>query len=133
MTDAHSDPPEGKRVFFRHYTTGDKAYLVTREGKQHIKYDRPYDQSTMLFRKEEWVPDEHPEPFSIGQTIQVAYATDRALCGMLGMHVEAKKQWASLSERERANFMLNGPKEPAIRAQVYKALKKMLEPFTRSE
>lgn len=131
MKDIDHDPPESQRVYYRHKATGDKAYLVTRDGQKHIKYDRPYDPTTMLFREADWVLDAHPEPFSLGQVIQVAFATDRALCQLLGLHLEAKKGWQALSDKERASFMLLGPQEPEIRVKVYKALKKMLEPFTR--
>mgnify|MGYP001614797941 CR=1 FL=1 len=120
-----------ERVFYRHKMTGDRGYLVMVDGKQHIKYDRPYDPTTMKFSESEWEPDKHPEPFSIGQAILVASEADRALCNILGLYGEGRRSWQSMTENDRVKFILEGPKEPAIRVTIYKALRKILAPLTR--
>jgi hypothetical protein len=123
-----------ERVYYRHKQTGDRGYLVTVDGKQHIRYDRPFDPTTSLWdgpQQANWELDKHPEPFSIGQAISVVFEADRALCNILGLYGEGRRSWQSMIEKDRVKFILEGPKEPAIRVQVYKALRKILEPLTR--
>jgi hypothetical protein len=127
------DPPEAMREYFRHKVTGDKGYLVIRDGEKHIRYDRPYDPTTMKFRESEWVPDSHPEPFSIGQAIQVAFDADRSVCRLLGMHLEARKSWQNLSEKERSRFILHGPEGPQVRKEMFLSIKQILSPLTRRD
>jgi hypothetical protein len=121
-----------ERTYYRHKQTGDKGYLVTVGGEKHIKYDRPYDPTTMKFNEAEWDLDKHPEPFSIGQAITVAFEADRALCNILGLYGEGRRSWQSMTEKDRVKFILDGPKEPPIRIEIYKALRKILAPLTRT-
>ena len=122
-----------ERVYYRHATTGDRGYRVTVDGKDCIKYDRPFDPTVMRYSEAEWVLDKHPEPFSIGQVSQVVFETDRQLCLILGLYGEGRRSWQSMTEKERVKFILEGPKEPPIRVDVYKALRKLFEPLTRAE
>lgn len=124
------------RVYYRHKTTGDRGYLLEVDGQKHIKYDRPFDPTTIRFTPAEegnWELDKHPEPFSIGQAITVVFEADRALCNILGLYGEGKRSWQSMLEKDRVKFILEGPKEPPIRAKVYKTLRAILEPLTRAE
>ena len=120
-----------ERVYYRHIQTGDRGYLVKVDGEQHIRYDRPFDPTTMKFREAEWELDKHPEPFSIGQAITVVFEADRALCNILGLYGEGRRSWQSMNERDRVKFILEGPTKPPIRVTVYKTLRKIMEPLTR--
>lgn len=124
-----------ERIYYRHTQTGDRGYLVEVNGEKHIKYDRPYDPTTMPFNGPEaarWELDKHPEPFSLGQAIQPVFEADRALCNILGLYGEGRRSWQSMTEKDRVKFILEGPKEPPIRVVVYKALRKILAPLTRT-
>jgi hypothetical protein len=125
------DPPPDKRRYFRHSSTGDLAYLVTRGGKEHIKFDRPFDPTVMPFREAEWKEEPHAEPMAPGQAVQVAFAADKVLCRYLGLPLKAKTEWAGLNDKERSAWIANGPVAPAARQELYAAIRKVLEPYTR--
>lgn len=126
------DPPREKRRYFRHASTGDLAYLVTRGGKEHIKFDRPFDPTVMPYREAEWREEPHAEPMAPAQAVQVAFAADKALCGYLGLPLKAKGDWAGLTDKDRSAWLAYGPLTgPVPRKELYDAIRKVLEPFTR--
>jgi hypothetical protein len=130
---ADYDPPKDRRRYFRNAQTGDLGYMVRRLGVDHIKYDRPYDDSTVKYRDGDWNEELHAEPMSRGQAVRAAFEADRVLCAALGLHVLAKKEWASLKPGERVDWLKNGPKGPDPRPILYAVIMKALEPSTRPE
>lgn len=125
------DPPRAERKYFRHASTGDLAYLVRRGGKDFIKFDRPFDPTVMPYRETEWREEPHAEPMSPAQAVQVAFAADKHLCGYLGLPLRAKTDWPALTDKDRAAWLVNGPVGPSPRRELYQAIRKVLEPYTR--
>lgn len=128
---AHWDPPMGERVYYRSTVTGDKAYLVRREGKDHIKLDRPMEDICRPFKPTDWIKEESHAPLARAHIVQVAFEADRRLCPFLGLHLEARKEWLSLRDEERIQWLEDGPKtKNAARRRLWKQIMVALEPET---
>lgn len=118
-TDIYFEPPKAQRVYFRHNMTGDRGYAVRREGKEAIRRDRPaIDDYT--FQLSEWVK-ESPETkkFTDAQIAAVQFEADKKLCWALGLPALAKREWIDLPEKQRVDWLKDGPKTPE-RAGLYK-------------
>jgi len=128
------DPPKDRRRYFRNAHTGDMGYMVRRLGTDYVKYDRgPSSDETVKYRPGDWNEELHSEPMSKGQAVRAAFEADRALCAAIGHHHMAKKEWASLKVQERVDWIREGPPGPPPRKELYTAIMKTLEPFTRPE
>ncbi len=126
-----SDVPVSERTWFRHARTGDRGYLVVKDGKQFIRLDRPMEELLHPFRPDQgiWNPDNETRPFSKFQLAQVAFEADRQLCRMLGMHSTADRTWLAMKEQDRLKFIDKGPQGPDVRRDVYQAIMGVLAPL----
>lgn len=107
MTEAHHE-----RVWYSHRTTGDRAYLVTENGKQRIRYDRPSQSNELTtrdFEPSEWIALHEVRPLTEHQMAQVALDADKKLCFFLGMHSLANRTWLSMRDEQRIDWTNNGP------------------------
>ena len=127
------EPDKENRQYYRHKYTGDLAYLVFRAGQPLIKYDRPNDTSTIPFKPEDWNLEMHAEPLGRTQAASIAFEADRALCGFLGMPLQARREWRMLSHKDRIDFVKEGPKGDGSREVLYRSIMKALKPLTRPE
>ena len=112
-----------KPSFWRHTTTGETGHLVSRDGREFIRIDRPGDTVERTFRPGDWIPEVELRPLSPMVRARICYAADQELCTGLGLR--ATKPWLNLSERERASFMHEGPSEPARRV-IYDGIMQLL-------
>jgi len=124
---AHNDPKPADRVYYRHLETGDRGYMVERGGKPAIKWDRPFagDVSLDVTR---WKKEEDAVPlFSAHQIAMVAFAADKECCRALGQVDIAQRQWLDLAEKQRRDWMKDGPKvKLGPRRELYEAVLKAL-------
>ena len=112
------DPHPGERRWYTHVQTGDRGYLVRRDGKDAIRKDVP-GQELISKLSDHWQADHSARPLSPSQLASVAYAADQELCRVLGLHSKLKK-WIDLHERDRALWIQGvGPKQPEIRAKLH--------------
>lgn len=112
------DPHPGERRWYTHAQTGDRGYLVKRDGKDCIRRDIPGEERVHKL-SEAWVCDHAHRPLNPAQLAMVAYAADQELCRVLGLHSKLKK-WIDLHERDRAMWIQGvGPKQPEIRAKLH--------------
>lgn len=121
-----------KRIWYRSRTTGDRGYIFQDGDKTKIRLDRPNDDVTRTFVAGEWIEEEEVRNFTPMQLAQVAYAADRQLCSFLGLHTEAKKEWLSLREEPRIQFMKKGPQgsqSSEIRQDLYQAIMDVLQRY----
>lgn len=127
------DPPPPDREWFRHESRGDRGYLVRRGGKDVIRLDRPM-QELLEPLTGQWKRDEYGSLFLPEQVARVAFQADRGACALVGLHVESRKGWHDITDKERTDFIRNGPpaNAHATRRLVYEAIFKALEPYTRS-
>lgn len=138
---AQYEPKPHERSWYRHVTTGQRGYYVravdegTGKLRDCIQLDRPSQVIRVPFTTE-WMKEEESRPFNVAQAAMVAYGADVQLCLMIGEHGkvgEAKNGvatgWASLSDEQRRQWMVRGPKNPRIRAELYAAVMNTLKPL----
>lgn len=121
----HWDPSPEERAYYRHASTGDRGYLVRREGQDFIRYDLgPIRERVEPFNPSLWKSDHDRRPLTLFQAASVSWAADQMLSRFLGDY-EARKDWQALSDRERAQWMGKAP-EGRIRAKLYQAVMECL-------
>lgn len=123
------DPGPHERTFYRHHATGDRGWLVRREGKDMIRMDRVHEE-LRPYRESDWKRDTEARPFTVWQTAQVAFAADRQLCVFLGKHEIARKGWLDLSDAKRREWVEKGPGGDDIRTRLYDIILSVLRPLT---
>lgn len=125
------DPLPGEREWYRHSTTGDRGYRVRREGKDAIRLDRP--EQELIQSMHGWTRDEYGSMFVREQIARIAFAADRAVCGVVGDHAIARQVWHDLREQDRVKFVAKGPPDGAhpMRRLIYNAIATATKPFTR--
>jgi hypothetical protein len=121
------EPPEHKRVYYRHTGTGDLGYAVEKNGKPYMKYDRPNEERVVPFNAPDWMQEEEYRPIPEAQIIQVAFEADSRLCLLLGYHDIARRTWLDLTERQKVIWLQRGPSKPAIRRRLYLAITDVLK------
>lgn len=67
------------------------------------------------------------------QVAQVQFEADKKLCAFIGRPGEAKKNWLSLRDRERIDWVERGPKGVPAREELWAFIKQALEPQTRQQ
>lgn len=130
-TPDHWDPPQTERQYYRSSDTGDLGWLVRRDGKDRIRLDRPMQEIVKPFDEGKWVEEREWKPFSRTQVQKLLFELDKQMCFLLSLYKEAKKDWLSLKDEERIEWMKNGPGPGNLRAEVYKAVFKILERHSR--
>lgn len=131
------DPLPAQREFYRHRLTGDLGWLVRREGREAIRYDRgDFDQTIRIQRDDkgaiiDWLPEKPPAPLNDYHLGMIAWQADCELQRHLG-ELSRIKQWRDMREEERAKWIRSGPDGGSpMRQEVYQAIKTALEPFTK--
>jgi len=117
------------KQYYRHALTGDLGYLVSRDGRDFIRFDRPLDPTETLFRPERWLPEVEPRPLTTMQVAKIAFEADKYLCAALGMPEKSKAPWINLRDDERILWLHTGPTEP-VRQQLYLAIASALQELT---
>lgn len=126
----HWDPHPGERRYYTNATTGDRGYLVRRDGRDAIRLDVPGVEKVSRLG-DAWVADHAHRPLNVSQLAMVVYAADQELCRVLGMHSKLKK-WLDLSESERARWIQGEPpKGPEIRVKMHAANWAILKELTK--
>lgn len=122
----HDDPKPKDRVYYRHLETGDRGYLVERDGAPAIRWDRAADDYT--HQLDRWKKEVDVTPlFSQHQLAMIAFAADKEVCRALGQVDIANRKWIDLSEKQRRDWMADGPKAKlGPRRDVFEAIKKAL-------
>lgn len=108
----HWDPPdEDEREWYRNSATGERGYLVTRNGIKCIRKDRPVEDISVPFSEHQWRKEEERRPFTLYQIGAMAYEADRQMCIFLGQYERARKEWQSLTDEDRHSWITEGPDE----------------------
>lgn len=128
------DPKAQERQYVRHARTGDLGWIVRRDGREHVRYDRgELDQTIALKRDDkgaliDWTLEREPAPMTVYQVAFVAYAADSALDKFLGEHGR-RKPWMEMNEDERRKWAELGPKDKH-RQRLFTAIFDALQPLT---
>lgn len=124
------DPEPHGREWYSHTRTGERGYFVRRGGKNCIRLDRPMEDISKPFNESEWNPDREHRPMTAAQVAQIAFEADRKLCFYLGLRERSRKEWQSLSDKQRQFWMSKGPNE-SQRAELYAGVFLAMRPFFR--
>lgn len=132
-----SDPKPSERKYFRHRLTGDLGWLVIRDGREAIRYDRgEYDQHIAVRRDDkgkiaDWNEEAPPAPLNDYHVGMISFVADNEVQRHTG-EVGRVKKWADLREEDRHRWIRQGPGDvPGIRSAVYQAIKAALQPYTK--
>lgn len=104
------------RLYYRHVRDGSLGYLVQKDGRDFIQFDRVGEPVLKVFKHDDWIAEAEPRPLSDVAVARIAYEADRAYCRALGM--PNVKDWLNLLDDERVAFMHNGPPS-AVRQGLY--------------
>lgn len=109
--DSH-EPLKSQRVYYRHNQTGDRGYIVKREGKDAIRRDRP-NVDDYTFQLGDWVAEvADARKFTEIQIAAVQFEADKKLCWALGLPTLSRREWVDVPEKQRFDWMKEGPKTP---------------------
>jgi hypothetical protein len=116
------DDAPSERVWFRSTKSGNRGYLVKRDGKDMIHLDVNNDYHVVPMSSE-WQPDRVAAKMSPMQRAQVAYAADCELRKYTGERDGRHREWNTMLDEDRISFMDHGPaKASRIRVQLWKAI-----------
>jgi hypothetical protein len=126
------DPQPADRQWYRSVSTGDRGYLVKRDGKDVIRLDRPM-QEVLFPKTNDWIEDVYGSLLLETQAAAIAFAADREVCRAVGLHLESRRGWQDLSDAERIKFLKDGPPRTshALRGIVYDAVTVAMKPHVR--
>lgn len=129
---AAPDPPAQMRQWYRSATTGQLGWKVTRGKNLYIKLDRPGQDIEQLWREGDWIAEKERRPLTKWQIAKVAFEADRELCRVLGLVAASKREWHSMKEELRQDWMRQGPPgtkaEAVMRQALYDTIMDHLEP-----
>lgn len=129
MKGEHWDPADHEKIYYRHTTTGDLGWLVRREGRDCIRFDRPSHEMVRVFKEDEWIAEREHRPLTKYQLTQIAFEADKKLCFFLGLHSEARRDWLSLRDEDRIRWAEKGPPPRGGRRELWQAVMASLERF----
>jgi hypothetical protein len=125
------DPEPHQRIYVRSTKSGDLGWLVRRDGKDVVKLDRPFQEIVVEYNVDEWPQEMDHRPIPHARLVKMAFEFDRMLLRELGDHERARKDWHQLSEEQRKAWIEKGPKNPPIRAIMYRTLMDTLKEHMR--
>lgn len=118
------DPMPHERVWYSWKPTGDRGWLVVRDGVDCVRLDRPNHE--LIKPLSECRKENEHRPLTAYDVAQVAHAADRVLCRVLQLYAEPRKEWIELKEEERIRWCNEGPKHPK-RALMYACIRETLK------
>lgn len=127
----HWDPEPKERTWYRSTQTGDRGYLVRRDGKDRVRLDRPNEDIHRPLNGDDWALDEDYRPYTRFQVSHLAWQTDRLLLRMMGLPNDSRLDWSTLSEEKRMKFMKSGPEDDGLRSELWSAIMGVLEKHSR--
>lgn len=119
--DPNWDPEPAERTYFRHQQSGERGWMVRRNGVEMVRRDLP-NMEICKRLDHNWVIDRETRPLSHVQVCQVALAADRQLCVALGLHAEGKRQWIDMTDAQRIKLMHQGPGGHQARGRLWAAV-----------
>lgn len=131
------DPAPTQREYFRHRLTGDLGWLVRREGREAMRFDRgDFDQTVQVRRDDkgvvvDWNAEKPPSPLNDYHVGMIAFVADVELQRHTG-DIGRVKKWIDMREEDRLRWIRQGPTEDnPLRRAVYDAIRGALEPYAK--
>jgi hypothetical protein len=104
------DPDVGEREYYRHVSDGQLGWKVRRGGVDCIRLDRAQEITRKLGG--DWLPELEHREMTTAAVAHVCFEADKKLCLFLGLMENSRKDWNSLHEEQRKEWISKGP--PAI-------------------
>lgn len=126
------DPKPPDRVWYRHRDSGQRGWMVRRDGKDRIKLDRP-DEDLHFPPGALWIPDVEHRPLTRMHVAQVCFEADKRLSYFLGKPENLRKEWLNLHEDTRISWMNDGPDDPQrpLRRELWLAIQALLKEHSK--
>ena len=128
LPDDH-EPPEHERVYYRHNTTGQLAYVVRVDGQDELRYDQgpesPLAPSAARGGLDlgSFTVDSNPRPILESHAAMIAFEADKAVCHVLGKYQLSRREWTGMSDKARLTFMSDGPQtQDRLRRDIWVAI-----------
>lgn len=135
LANSHSekdwDPKDGERCWMSHSLTGEKGWIVKRNGRIHVRFNHGDWETTRAYNATQWIADKQHRHFNRQQIVKVAFEADRELCMLLGERKLAMRTWNKLTDAQRRSWMDKGPKRLKVREELYKMIVNHLEKVTQ--
>jgi hypothetical protein len=127
----HYEPLPHNREKYRDKDSGDLGYLVRRDGKTWIKLDRVGQEILRPFRDGKWTAEVEHRPLTRYHAGCVTFEADKALCRALGVADLGRRDWLSLTDDKRNDWIENGPgpRDPK-RLELYEGIRSILDKMT---
>lgn len=120
----------GERAYFRHRLTGDRGYLIERDGRKLIRMDTGPGAVEKNYVALHWIPDHQHQPKPKIAIARVAYEADIAYCQMMHLQRGVRRpEWPSLSRKKQMFWVDEGPKDEG-RRKLWLAVMRELLPLT---
>jgi hypothetical protein len=130
------DPEPAEREWYSHRQTGDRGWLVERDGRKMVHLDRKDQggfEELRPFDENSWEKRVEPKVLIRNQAAQIAWAADRQLMQFLGKPQEAKMKWLELHENKRIAWVARGPGTTGARQRLFDAIMGSLERITEKQ
>lgn len=127
MLRRHYEPGPDEKVWVRSAANGERGWLCRRDGMTYVRLDRPSQELLRPYRQHDWIEEAEHRPLTPMQIAQICFEADRAFCKVLNLHDLARKDWMSLTDRERGELVKNGPGGEPRRRGLYELVRKYLE------
>lgn len=111
-----------ERKWLRHAQTGDRGFLVQRDGKTMVMYDRPAAEILVPYNPSLWKEEVEPEAMGRMQAAEIAFLADRRYLYFTGEFAKAKRDWTALRDEERQAWAKAGPGGEGTRATLFRAI-----------
>lgn len=105
---------------------GQLGEIIDRHGREWVRLDRPNEEILVPYSgPDEWPPERDERPLTTAQVRRIAFDADRALCRAMGDYATSRKQWESLSDKERMEWLDQGPPKVGKRKALWDAVLKL--------
>lgn len=129
-----TDPAPHERQYVRNAETGDRGYLIERDGETLVRYDRPLEVIERRYNAGEWVPVHDARPMTVMQASMVAFEADKKLCQLLGDWKASRRDWSKMRDVERidwANGRWPTKQTHPAREQLYAAIMATMKDYAQ--
>lgn len=130
-------PEQLERRWVRHGESGQLGSIIEEDGKLFVELDRfsaSKAHNRIPYRPKEWMHEEPPPLLTEQMVAHIQFVADVELCRNLGLFKLASRQWESLKDEQRIQWVKEGPdpeRHPA-RARLYQAIKIATEGLTNA-
>jgi hypothetical protein len=119
------------KEWYHHVTSGQRGWLVEKDGEKFIRIDNPRDPSLRPFSPSTWILDRDIRPLLRHHCAEVAFVACMRLRRVLG-DASFRKEWRDLTTEKRIEFAKQGlSDDPEIAHRIRELIMRELEPLSK--